>query len=182
MSMSIWLGAVAMSGIVAAIVFPLMRQLEPTLGAYPSYEGDHALLSAGRVASKVFFTVDTIQFVCASITLACMIVMLITGYKINTIARFFRILVLSMTLAILSYHLFLFMPNLTMTLQGYWEFAAQGESARADQFKDRFLESHSAASRLLGTLTIAVLINIILAGWTLTSTKPEPSTETQPND
>tara|TARA_R110002073_G_scaffold1715_3_gene12253 strand:- start:3757 stop:4350 length:594 start_codon:yes stop_codon:yes gene_type:complete len=175
-ALSIWLGSVAMSGVVAAIVFPLMRKLEPTLALYPDYQGDHAMLAGGRVASSVFFAVDLIQFVCASLALATMAAMLVTGYKISTIARFLRVLVLFATLALLSYHLFLFMPKLTMTLQGYWDFASAGDTTQADVFKDRFLASHKAASRILSMLTIGVLVNIILAGWTLTGRAKEIDT------
>ena len=171
-ALSIWLGSVAMSGVVAAIVFPLMRKLEPTLASYPDYEGDHAMLAGGRVASSVFLAVDTIQFVCATLALCTLAVMIVTGYSINTIARLLRIMVLCATLALLSYHLFLFMPEQMLSLRGYWDFAALGDTGQADVFKDKFLASHSAASRLLGTLTIAVLINIVLSGWTLTA-KPK---------
>ncbi len=168
-ALSVWLGSVAMSGVVAAIVFPLMRTLEPTLGAYPDYEGDHALLAAGRVASRVFFTVDAIQFVCASIALATLALLVATGYSLNTLARVMRVLLLCMTLALLSYHIFFFMPALTQMLNGYWDFAAIGNTEQADVFKNRFLESHSSASRILGVLTLMVLINIALAAWTLTA-------------
>ncbi len=172
-ALSIWLGSVAMSGVVAAIVFPLMRTLEPTLASYPNSEGDHSLPAGGLIASCVFFVVDAIQFVCAALALLTISIMIVARYQINTIARLLRIMVLCATLALLSYHLFIFMPQLTLTLQGYWDFAAAGDTVQADQFKDRFLESHSAASRILGTLTIAVLINLILAGWTLTAAPKE---------
>ncbi len=169
LSLSIWLGSVAMSGVVAAIVFPLMRRLEPTLGAYGAYEGDHATLAGGLVASRVFFTVDTIQFVCASLALGSIALLVAMGYSLNTPARVMRVLVLCMTLALLSYHLFFFMPSLTQTLNGYWDFAAAGDTAQADLFKDRFLASHSMASNLLGGLTLMVLINLALAAWTMTA-------------
>ena len=172
LALSVWLGAVAMSGVVAAIVFPLMRELEPTLGAYPNYEGDHALLSAGRVASQVFFTVDFIQFVCATIALATIVVLVVCGYSLNTLARVLRVIVLCMTLALLSYHLFIFMNKLQGLLRGYWENAANGDTLVADGFKDRFLEHHSTASNILGALALMVMINIILAGITLTA-KPK---------
>lgn len=168
-ALAVWLGAVAMSGVVAAIVFPLMRTLEPTLGAYPDYEGDHALLAAGRVASSVFFAVDTIQFVCATLALFTLAALVAMGYTLNTGARVLRVIVLCMTLALLSYHIFFFMPELTNTLNAYWANAAEGNTGLADTFKDRFLESHSSASRILRALTLMVLINIALAAWTLTA-------------
>lgn len=168
-ALSVWMGAVGMSGLVAAIVFPTMRELDPTLGAYGGYEGDHALLGAGRIASKVFFSVDIIQFVCASVALGAIVLLVVTGYSLNTLARVFRVIVLCMTLALLSYHLLLFMPELQRLLNGYWEHAAQGDTGTADQYKDRFLEFHGTASRILGGLTLMVLINIVLACITLTA-------------
>lgn len=179
LALSVWLGAVAMSGVVAAIVFPLMRELEPTLGAYPNYEGDHALLAAGRVASKVFFTVDVIQFVCATIALATIVVLVVCGYSLNTLARVLRVIVLCMTLALLSYHLLLFMPGLMQMLQGYWDNAAMGNTQVADRFKDEFLAQHSKASNILGALALMVMVNIVIAGITLTGRakgeSPDPS-------
>lgn len=179
LALSVWLGAVAMSGVVAAIVFPLMRELEPTLGAYPNYEGDHALLAAGRVASKVFFTVDVIQFVCATIALATIVVLVVCGYSLNTLARVLRVIVLCMTLALLSYHLLLFMPGIMQMLQGYWDNAAMGNTQVADRFKDEFLAQHSKASNILGALALMVMVNIVVAGITLTGRakgeSPEPS-------
>jgi len=174
-ALAIWLGAVAMSGVVAAIVFPLMREVEPTLGAYADYGGDHSVLAGGLVASRVFFAVDTIQFVCGSLALLALAVMIAGGYSLNTVARVFRVIVLCTTLALLSYHLFIFMPGLQKTLSAYWSLAQLGDTAQADVFKDRFLASHTMASRILGTLTIAVLVNIVLAGWTLTAPKKEPA-------
>ncbi len=180
LALSIWLGAVAMSGVVAAIVFPLMRELEPTLGAYPNYEGDHALLAAGRVASKVFFTVDVIQFVCATIALATIVVLVVCGYSLNTLARVLRVIVLCMTLALLSYHLLLFMPGLMQMLQGYWDNAAMGNTQVADRFKDEFLAQHSKASNILGALALMVMVNIVVAGITLTGRAKGESSEQIP--
>ena len=176
LALSIWLGAVAMSGVVAAIVFPLMRELDPTLGAYPDYDGDHALLGAGRIASTVFFTVDSIQFACGFVALATLAVLVVLGYSLNTLGRVFRLIVLCMTLALLSYHLFFFMPGLQETLAGYWHFAGEGDTVQADAFKDRFLESHDAASRIIGALAVMVAVNIAISVWTLTA-KPRADKE-----
>ena len=177
LALAVWLGSVAMSGVVAAIIFPLMGKLEPTLATYPGYEGNHATLTAGLVASRVFFTVDTIQFVCAALALGTMVVLIARGYSLNTLTRVFRVIFLCMTLALLSYHLFFFMPMLTQTLNGYWDFAKMGNTAQADVFKDRFLDSHTMASRMLGGLALMVLMNIVLAAWSLTASEQDPAPE-----
>lgn len=169
LALSVWLGSVAMSGVVAAKVFPLMRELQPTLASFPDYEGDHALLTAGQVASSIFFIVDTIQFICATLALGSLVALVVMGYSLNTLARVARVVLLCMTLALLSYHLFVFMPGFEGTLRAYWDFAHAGDTVQADALKDQFLQSHPTASRLIGGLTIMVLINIVVAGWTLTA-------------
>ncbi len=169
LALSVWLGGVSMSGVVAAIVFPTMRQLDPTLGAYPEYQGDHALLGAGRIASRVFFTMDAVQFICACVALGTIAFMVAMGYSLNTLWRVLRVIVLCATMGLLSYYIFIFMNAQTRTLNAYWEFAAAGDTQQADQFKDLFLQSHGSASRILGAIAIMVMLNIVLSGITLTA-------------
>jgi hypothetical protein len=106
-------------------------------------------------------------------------VLVVCGYSLNTLARVLRVIVLCMTLALLSYHLLLFMPGLMQMLQGYWDNAAMGNTQVADRFKDEFLAQHSKASNILGALALMVMVNIVIAGITLTGRangeSPEPS-------
>lgn len=166
LSLSVWLGAVGLSGVVAAIIFPMMNDLQPTLGAYPAYEGDHSLLTAGLVAGKVFLRVDTAQFVCASLALGSFIAMIIKGYSINTLTRVLRSVLLLGTMGVLSYHLFLLMPGMTDDLSKYWDLAALGDTESADFFKNSFMANHEKAATSLKSLLVGVLVSLVLALWT----------------
>ncbi|MCA9303934.1 MAG: hypothetical protein KC996_07430 [Phycisphaerales bacterium] len=166
LALALWVGAAAMSGIVAAIVFPTMRTLNPTLGAYPDYTGDHSTLAAGNIAGRVFLLVDTVQFVCAATALASLIAMLMLGYSLNTLARVARSVILCIALGILSYHLFVLMPGMHNDLKAYWDAAAIGDNLTADMHKDAFLALHTTASRSIGGTTIAALVAFVLGVWT----------------
>jgi len=174
LALALWIGAAAMSGVVAAIVFPTMRTLDPTLGAYPNYSGDHAVLAAGNIAGRVFLFVDMVQFICAAVALASFIAMLMLGYSLNTLARVARSVILCVALGILSYHLFVLMPGMHDDLKAYWAAAAIGDNVTADAHKDAFLALHSTASRSIGGTTIAALVAFILGVWTCEQrSKPE---------
>ncbi|MBL4591363.1 MAG: hypothetical protein JKY96_05325 [Phycisphaerales bacterium] len=179
LSLALWMGSTAMSGVVAAIVFPTMRKLDPTLGAYPDYTGDHAILGAGQIASKVFLAVDTIQFICASLALGTFIVMLLCGYSLNTLARVLRSILLCGALGLLSYHLLILMPAMNLDLRTYWDAAEIGNTVLADTHKDNFLAMHSTASRTIGGITLVVLVTFFLGLWTAehpkVSNAPEPA-------
>lgn len=166
LSLSVWLGAVGLSGVVAGLIFPMMGKLQPTLGAYPGYEGDHSLLTAGLVAGRVFLIVDTAQFVCASIALGSFITMIIAGYSINTLMRVLRSVLLLATMGLLSYHLFLLMPGMTDDLSKYWDLAAIGDTENADFFKNSFMANHEKAAASLKALMASVLVCLVLAIWT----------------
>jgi hypothetical protein len=172
-ALSLWLGAVGMSGIVAATVFPSMGQMQPTLGAYPGYEGDHALLAAGQIAGKVFLIVDSIQFGAAAIALGSLVTMLIAGYSLNTIPRVLRVIVLMATMGLLSWHLFMLMPGMSEDLVRYWDFAQAGDTEQADIHKNNFMALHETAANSLKGLTFGTVLCLILAVWTAIGAQPK---------
>lgn len=165
-ALSVWLGAVGMSGIVAATVFPGMARMQPTLGSYPNYEGDHSLLAAGQIAGKVFLIVDSIQFGAAAIALGSLVTMLIAGYSLNTIPRVLRVIVLMATMGLLSWHLLMLMPGMSEDLVLYWDFAQAGDTQQADIHKNNFMALHETAANSLKGLTFATLLSLMLAVWT----------------
>lgn len=165
-ALSVWLGAVGMSGIVAATVFPGMGEMEPRLGAYPGYTGDHALLGAGLIAGKVFLIVDLVQFAAGALALGAYVAMIVAGYSINTVARVIRSVLFLGTMGLLSYHLFLLMPAMTEDLRNYWDFAAAGNTDQADVYKNAFMGMHETAANSLKGLTAATLTCLVLAVWT----------------
>lgn len=175
-ALSLWLGAVGMSGIVAATVFPGMARMQPTLGAYPDYEGDHSLLAAGQIAGKVFLIVDSIQFGAAAIALGSLVTMLIAGYSLNTIPRVLRVITLMATMGLLSWHLFMLMPGMSEDLVLYWDYAQVGDTQQADIHKNNFMALHETAANSLKGLTLGTLISLTLAVWTAIGAKTQERT------
>lgn len=165
-ALSAWFGAVGMSGIVAATVFPAMGRMKPTLGAYPEYTGDHALLAGGLIAGRVFLIVDLVQFICGVIVLGSFVTMIVAGYSIDTLTRVLRSVVLLLTMGLLSYHLFILMPGMTEDLRNYWDFAAAGGNEQAEIYKNAFFDNHEMAAGSLKALMGATLACLVLAVWT----------------
>lgn len=165
-AMGVWCGSVAMSGVSAALIFPRMKDMAPTLSGFADYGGDHAMLAGGRIASPIFFAVDAVQFVCGFVVLATLIGMLLCGYALRTPLRVVRSVLTLATLGVLSYHLTIMMPEMSEHLRTYWELAAQGDTAGADVAKDAFMRMHPVASRTIGTLTVMTLLCALIAGFT----------------
>ncbi len=176
-ALSAWFGTVGMSGIVAATVFPIVGRMKPTLGAYPEYTGDHALLAGGLIAGKVFFLVDMVQFICAAIALGSFMTMVVAGYSINTLVRVLRSVVLLCTMGLLSWHLFVLMPGMTENLRNYWDFAAAGGNEQAEIYKNAFFDNHELAANSLKALMATTLLCLVLAVWTGTGSGTTRQTE-----
>lgn len=164
--LGVWCGSVAMSGVSAALIFPKMRDMDPTLPGFADYGGDHAMLAGGRIAGPIFFAVDTVQFVCGFVVLATLIGMLLCGYALRTPLRVVRSVLTLSTLGVLSYHLTIMMPEMAGHLDTYWTLAGQGDTAGADVAKDAFMRMHPVATRTIGSLTLMTLLCLLLAGFT----------------
>lgn len=165
-ALSAWFGAVGMSGIVAATVFPIMGRMKPTLGAYAEYGGDHALLAGGLIAGRVFLIVDTVQFIAGGVALASFVTMIMAGYSINTVGRLIRSVAFLMTMGLLSWYLFVLGPAMAADLSNYWDLAAAGNTEQAEVYKNAFFAFHQTAANGLKGLMAAVLLCLILAVWT----------------
>lgn len=172
-ALGVWCGVVAGAGIAAAIIFPTVRDMDPTLGAYPDYTGDHASLAAGRLAGRIFLVSDTVQFVCGFLVLASLIAMLLTGYALRTPLRVVRSVLTLATLGLLSYHLTLLMPEMAGHLSAYWDAAAQGRTDTAEEARRAFMSMHGHAAGVLQGLTLATLACLLLAGFTTIDARDE---------
>ncbi|MFT5422727.1 MAG: hypothetical protein ACI89L_000492 [Phycisphaerales bacterium] len=165
-SLCVWLGAVVMSGVVAAVIFPLMRTLDPTLGAYPSFTGDHSNLAAGRIAARVFLISDAAQFASATLALATMALLLVRGAITNRRwGHGVRVVSLAFAITTLSYHLMILGPRMDTSLHNYWAAAAAGDNAAAETARLAFSDDHPKASRSLGILAVSVGVCLVSGLW-----------------
>lgn len=175
LALAVWFGAVAMSAVVAATVFPTMRTLDPTLGAYPDFTGDHANLAAGHVAARVFLIADAVQLGAGTLALGTMVVLILVGLPIRRWSTGIRLSMLGAALAGTSFHLLILGPGMQHNLDGYWRSAAAGDSARAESYRQAFADEHPTASRSLAFIGGTVLATFAASSWSAQRRRSEPS-------
>lgn len=165
-SLGLWLGAMVMTGVAAAVTFPTVKKLAPTLASHASYTGDHWLIVAGRVAAKIFAINDVIQIVCAFLATATLGMIVIPRMRDGrSVPLGLRVATQAVALAIACYYLFVLSPEMIANLTNYWKAAEVGDNARAAAFQAAFDADHPTASRIMGATAIAVLASLIAAAW-----------------
>jgi small-conductance mechanosensitive channel len=164
---------VLVAGATAAMTFPTMKALDPTLGAYSQYSGEHWRLAGGEIASRVFLFADAVQFVCAALTAASTAFLAIDqvrrGRSMHMAAR---VLTTGLTLAIFCYAFFVVAPRMAVALKAYRAAAARGDLAEAEIHQAQFAAMHPTASALMIATAAGVLITLILAAWPSRSVCP----------
>ncbi|MCC5821906.1 MAG: hypothetical protein JJU44_01300 [Planctomycetes bacterium] len=166
-ALAVWSGALFGAGVAAAVAFPTMRDLAPTLGAYPGYDGEHWMLAAGRVAARVFLVTDMVQFVCAFLAIGGFVLAVIAGSKAKSWLQFFRALALGVAFLLASFHLLIQGPSMDRDLRAYWDAAAAGNNEAAQTHQQAFARQHPNASRVMTGTFIATLGALGLGAWSL---------------
>lgn len=166
-SYAVLAGALGMTGAAAAIAFPTMRDLAPSLGAYPMYPGTHWTLAAGEVMRRVFTVSDIVMLVAGvlggvAITVAFA---LRRGAERATIWQWARVLLAIAIIGIIAYQALLLRPAMNDELHAHLAAAAIGDAATADFHRENFSAMHPTASRTLGTTFALSLAACLLGVW-----------------
>jgi hypothetical protein len=169
-AMGLWVGSLGMTGAVAAIIFPAMKSLEPTLGAYALYSEQHWRLAAGHVASRVFFVSDIVQLFCAPLA-GIALVLLVLRKRVPWPSRLIaaRLVVLTLLMALLSYRFFVLAPRMDRALSDYRAAASEGEMDSASAHLLAFNTDHPIASRVLTATFVISLTGLGLGAWSASS-------------
>jgi len=169
-ALGVWCGAVVMTGAAAAVAFPTMKELDPTLPAYAGYPGDHWSLAAGTVMAQVFTLADLVQLVAA--TLAGMTFLASVAFFRMPLRRPVNVLrgaLLLATIGVLAFHLFSLAPRMNRAMRAYWDAAAAGNVETADRHKQTFDELHPQASTVLSATAAMTLALTGLGAWSAAS-------------
>jgi len=167
-ALGVWLGVLLATGAAAAVLFPTMRDLEPTLGAFAAYEGEHWRLAAGVPAARLFAIADVVQFVCAAIVLVTMAIGLM-GWLGRGVVSGLRTVAVGGALIAFSYGFFVVGNEMTRELQAYWAAAKAGEMQRANEAQARFTGMHPTASRTMGVTAALVAVGFVAGTWQATA-------------
>lgn len=157
-SASLWAGSILMAAVVAAVAFPTMRDLGPTLSAYEAYSGEHWPLAAGAVANRVFMIVDAAQLVLAMLAAGTLVFLAYANQLGGRLVGIVRLLALGIALLTFGVHLFWLRPKMDVDLANYWEAARQGQTETAQEHREGFASKHPTASRLMGATALSALV------------------------
>jgi hypothetical protein len=166
-ALALWLGTLVMTGAAAAVIFPVMKSLNPALPGYAAYSGEHWRIAGGQIASRLFFICDTIQFgagIIAAVTLG--VLLFVARVPALRPAMILRMVALIAALGILGYQFFFFFPTFNSNMTQYWAAAQRGDNTAAATFKAAFDRAHPTVTILLASSTISVFLALTAGAWT----------------
>lgn len=175
---AVWLCGLVMGGVVAAIIFRTTPELEPRLGLFEGYEGDHANLLAGYIQNKVFLAGDVIQFSGAVLCLGSLVVLIaVFKHPVRRVLGAIRTVSVLSAITLLSYSLLLLSPRMAQNLETFYRHASAGETTQADEARGAFLADHPTATRTHSALAALVFVVLLSGAWSVTGS---PSTDPPP--
>ncbi|MBI1190324.1 MAG: DUF4149 domain-containing protein [Tepidisphaera sp.] len=172
-ALALWLGAVGMTGVTAAVAFPTMKALAPTLPDFAQYHEPHWQIAAGAVARKVFDISAYVQSACALIALAA------GGVRVMWPAGggrpVARVVWTLLAAACLAWWLAVLTPRMNHNLDSFWAAARAGDTTLALSAKAAFDADHPVASRAISGAALFSLLGVIEClrwAWTV---RPRPT-------
>jgi hypothetical protein len=176
-ALGLWLGALILAAAAAAIIFPALKDLDPSLAAFSKYQGPHWVLAGGRIGARVFMVLDVVQVACvliAGLTLAIAVSRL--GLSVQRVSTFVRVALVLGLVAILAYRLALLEPSMQKSLRSYWAAAAEGDNGAAARYRAEFDAGHPQETRLLGATAALVAAAGVGAFWSMGRSGTSPGT------
>lgn len=156
-AVSLWCNCLIMSAIAAALLFPAMKALNPSLPEYQAIAPDqHWLIAAGQPQQEIFKVVDVITIVCMAVCLAATVARL----RRRALPRALGALI-AVTLLLGIARSAYVMPHMFDDAGRYWSAARAGDMATATPLRERFDKWHTPASRLLSAEAIAALATFV---------------------
>ena len=172
-ALGIWFGAIGMTGAAAAVAFPTMRDLDPTLGAYAAFPKEHWPIAAGEVLFKLFQISDLVSILCVVLAVGSLGAAIVAGgLSMGRLATKLRVLLLVLIIAVQSWALFVLMPRMTHNVNEFWDAAKAGEVQRAGEYRVRFSDDHPTSRRVSEILLLTIAASLVATGVSMTDRKP----------
>lgn len=165
----LWMGSLAMAGAAAAIIFPTIRDLDPSLPDYASFTGPHWKLAAGHVASRIFLVADAVALGClivSGLTLGLVVASKEPWRQAWTTG--IRLVALFGALSLLTYSFFFLGPRMNTNMRSYWDAAEAGNNEAALQYQAAFDKDHPTASTVMVSSFACVTLLMIAGAFAVT--------------
>lgn len=174
-ALGLWLGVVVMSGLVAAISFPIMKSVSPSLAEFSAYPGEHWPIAAGHIARRVFDIGAVLQGGCAAISCLMLAVSVWADSRRPRPIQAVRTIALLLAVGTLAYWRLSLSPTMDHDLDAFWAAAKAGNTELADTHKAAFNTAHPIAARALSFLALFIAANIFEVVRTIyvTARRPE---------
>jgi hypothetical protein len=164
----LWLGALLMTAAVAAVIFPTMRELDPTFGLFRAYGGPQADLGAGYIQARVFFVADVVQFVGAFAGGVTLAVSIAARRNLRSRLTMARSVLFGAAVLVFAFEFFVLSPRMNRNATAYWRAAEAGDVVAAEKSRQMFSADHPTATRTFGATAVLVLGSLVAAGWSAT--------------
>lgn len=168
-ALGLWLGILIATGAAAALVFPAMKALDPTLPAYAAFDRPHWTLAAGHVAERYFRASDGAQVALAGVAWLTLPIAPVCFGRQRRMA-IVRVALVSALSASLAWQLLSLRPRMDLHLAAYRAAAIAGETDRAEGERAAFAALHPTATRAMATN--AALALLALAAGALDVARP----------
>lgn len=158
-----------MAGAAAAIIFPTIRDLDPSLPDYASFTGPHWKLAAGHVASRIFLVADAVALGClivSGLTLGLVVASKEPWRQAWTTG--IRLVALFGALSLLTYSFFFLGPRMNTNMRSYWDAAEAGNNEAALQYQAAFDKDHPTASTVMVSSFACVTLLMIAGAFAVT--------------
>lgn len=163
-ALGLWLGMLVMIGMGAAIAFPTMRGLEPSLPDFAGYPEDHWAIAAGHIMNRLFAVGDWLGLALGLVALGAIVVpMVLDARRFATHLGVLRSVATVIAVLIAVASLVLMRPGMNADLNEFWDAARAGEVARADVARTRFDAMHPKASLVLSAQAGIVFVALLLS-------------------
>ncbi len=160
-ALGVWVGALGMTAATAAVLFPEMRDLDPSLGAFSAYPGDHWVLAAGRVMARVFSVLDSVQIGCAALAALTAFALFVSRAD----RRWLRLVLTLAPTAVLVWYVLMVALPMHADMTGYWDAARAGDLESASAYRSAFDARHPVASQAMGLTLALALVALLVNGW-----------------
>ncbi len=159
-----WLCAVVCVAATAAVVFPMMKGLDPTLSTYSAYTGPHWMLTAGHVGARLFRALD----LAAAVGLPLVVLTAVGGRYATDRSRtvIARWALIGFLCVLAAYQLGVLHPAMFRELKVYWDAAKSGDNETAEAHRALFSAMHPNSTRLLGAEALVLLGLLVMSVWT----------------
>lgn len=159
--LSMWAGSLAMTAVTAAIAFPTMKELNPSLPAFAAYPEDHWVIAAGQIMERVFTASDFVQLALAALACALFVPIGLSRRLSRGLLAARAVVLVALLVSLLEYT-FVMRPQMTSDLMAFWAAAKTGDMEAANTARAAFDEAHPLASARLSVHLAGVLLAIAL--------------------